>query len=64
MVDLGERHVRKRRKYHRNDARIARVVGRLAEYKEEQENILDGNWDGGLLKYLKTLGHSISRVWL
>ena len=40
------------------------MVGRYADYKEEQVNILDGVWDGGLLKYVKTLGHSRSTIWL
>ena len=57
-VDVGEPPERKKRKYLRNDVRIERVVSRYAEYKEEQADVLDGNWDNGLLKYLMTLGHS------
>ena len=61
-IDLGEEPPRKKRKYIRNDVRIERVVRRFQEYKEAQEDVLEGDWDDGILKYLKTLGHSSSRV--
>ena len=61
-IDLGEDPPRKKRKYVRNDVRIERVVRRFQEYKEAQGDVLDGNWNGGILKYLKTLGHSSSRI--
>ena len=61
-VDVGEPPERKKRKYLRNDARIERIVGRYTEYKDEQEGLLEGDWDNGLLKYLKTLGHSARGV--
>ena len=51
-------------KYAQNDVGIERVVSRYQEYKVEQEDVLDGDWDAGYLKYLKTLGHSTSRILL
>ena len=63
LADLGEGPPLKKRKYAQNNARIERTVGRrYAEYKAEQEGVLDGDWDAGLLKYLKTLGHSTSNI--
>ena len=62
LVDLGERPSRKKRKYLQNDARRQRIVGRYAKYKDEQEDTLGGDLDAGVLKYLKTLGHSTSRI--
>ena len=41
------------------DIRVERVVGRYQEYKDEQEDLLDGEWDGGSLK---TLGHSKTMI--
>ena len=41
-----------------------RNVSTDQEFKEEQEDALDGDWDAGILKYLKTLGHSTSRILL
>ena len=61
-IDLGEEPPRKRRKYIRNDVRIERVVRRFQEYKEAQEDLLDGDWADGILKSLRTLGHSSSRI--
>ena len=43
---------------------VLRVVGWYAEYKDEQEDTLDGDWECGFLKYLKILGHSTSRILL
>ena len=60
LVDLGESPPRKKRKFVQNDDRIERVVRRYQEYKEEQQDVLDGDWDAGFLKYLKTLGQSTS----
>ena len=62
LADLGQGPPRKKRKYAQNNARIERIVGRYAEYKAEQDGVLDGDWDAGLLKYLKTLGHSTSEI--
>ena len=64
LVVLGEGPARKKRKYAQNDARIESIVGRYAEYKDEQEDTLEGDLDGGFLKYLKTPGHSTSRILL
>ena len=57
-VDLGNEPPKKKRKYLLNDVRISRIVGRYAEYKAEQDEALEGDWDSGTLKYLLTLGHS------
>ena len=62
-VDLGGAPARKRRKYIQNDIRIERITRRYEEYKEEQEGALEGDWDVGTLKYLRTLGHSARRVY-
>ena len=62
LADLGAEPQRKKRRYVQNNTRIERVVGRYAEYKAEQEGALDGDWDAGFLKYLKTLGHSTSSI--
>ena len=62
LADLGAEPPRKKRRYVQNNTRIERVVGRYAEYKAEQEGVLDGDWDAGFLKYLKTLGHSTSSI--
>ena len=59
---MGAEPPRKKRRYVQNNTRIERVVGRYAEYKAEQEGVLDGDWDAGFLKYLKTLGHSTSSI--
>ena len=64
LADLGEVPARKKRKYLQNDARIERIVGRYDEYKEVQEDALDGDWQEGLLKYLLTLGRSARGVFL
>ena len=63
-VDLGEGPPRKKRKYVQNDARIRRIVGRYGEYVEEQEDLEDNDWNGGILKYLRTLGYSSSRIFI
>ena len=62
-IDLGAAPARKRRKYAQNNTRIERIVRRYDEYKTEQE-ALDGDWDSGILKYLRSLGHSARRVYL
>ena len=64
LADLGEGPARKKRKYLQNDARIERIVGRYEDYKEAQEDALDGDWQVGVLKYLLTLGHSARGVFL
>ena len=63
-ADLGEGPARKKRKYLQNDGRIERIVDRYEESKEAQEDVLDGDWQGGLLKYLLSLGHSARGVFL
>ena len=64
LVDLGQGPSRKKRKYIQNDERIERIVGRYTEYKDEQEDALEGDWDAGILKYMRTLGHSARSVFL
>ena len=64
LADLGEGPARKKRKYLQNDACIERIVGRYEECKEAQKDVLDGDWQEGLLKYLLTLGHSARSVFL
>ena len=63
-VDLGEGPPRKKRKYVLNDARIRRIVSRYGEYVDEQEDLDDNDWNGGILKYLRTLGSSSSRIFI
>ena len=43
LADLGDGPVRKKRKFLQNDVRIERVVVRYGEYKEAQEDALDGD---------------------
>ena len=62
LISLGSEPPRKRLKYRQNDDRIERIVLRYSEYIEAQEGLLDGDWDNGLLKYVKTLGYSARRV--
>ena len=57
-IDLGEEPTRKKKKYAENDTRIERIVGRYGTYKEEQDNRQGGDWDAGLLKYMRTIGHA------
>ena len=64
FVDLGEGPPLKRRKYVQNDARIERIVGRYSEYREAEADLLEGDWEGGLLKYMRTLGHSSRRIFV
>ena len=63
-VDLGEGPPRRKRKYEENDARIERIVRRYREYREAEGDLLEGDWNGGLLKYMRTLGHSSRRVFI
>ena len=62
-VDLGQEPARKKRKYVQNDIRIERIVRRYTEYVAEQEDTLEGDWDAGTLKYLRTLGHSARAIY-
>ena len=57
-VDLGNEPPKKKRKYRQNDIRIERIVRRYTEYVAEQGDALEGDWDAGILKYLRTLGRS------
>ena len=63
-VDLGAGPARKIRKYAQNNTRIERIARRYEEYKTEQEEALEGDWDSGILRYLRTLGHPVRRVYL
>ena len=62
LISLGNEPPRKRLRYRQNDDRIERIVLRYSEYIEAQEGLLDGDWNNGLLKYVKTLGYSARRV--
>ena len=64
LIYLGEGPPKKRLKYRRNDIRIERIVLRYSEYIEAQDELLDGDWDEGLLKYVLTLGHSSRSIFL
>lgn len=62
LISLGNEPPRKKLKYRQNDAKIDRIVLRYGEYLDAQEGLLDGDWDNGLLKYLRTLGYSARSV--
>ena len=62
MISLGNEPPRKKLKYRQNDGSIERLVLRYSEYIEAQEDLLDGDWDNGLLEYIKTLGYSSRSV--
>ena len=64
LIYLGEGPPKKRLKYRQNDIRIERIVLSFSEYIEAQEDLLDGDWDDGLLKYVVTLGHSARSIFL
>ena len=63
-VDLGNEPPKKKRKYRQNDIRIERIVRRYDEYKVKQEGPLEGDWGVGILKYLRTLGHSATGIFI
>ena len=62
LISLGDAPPRNKLKYRQNDVRIERVVLMYSEYIDAQESLLDGDWDNGLLKYLKTIGYSARSV--
>ena len=62
--DLGNEPPKKKRNYRQNDIRIERIVRRYDEYKAEQEEALEGDWESGTLKYLRTLGHSARGIFI
>lgn len=62
LVASGGKPQQKKKEYVENDARLQRLTQRFHEFLEEEDEE-EENFDQGLLKYLKNVGHSARGRW-